>query len=112
MVTFSFIAQRQMLARAREPFGRPLGLPDCPCGTGSTGVVCHSRSDIRRTARSWRLSGFRTAIVEPPVAPADLAGVHGRDAMRRGRSWRLDQPPLDRRGSGTQAAYSELSLMR
>src|SRR3984893_9061418 len=24
--------------------------------------------------------------------------------MRRGRSWRLDQPPLDRRGSGTQAA--------
>jgi hypothetical protein len=31
--------------------------------------------------------------------------------MRRGRFWRLDQPPLDRRGSGTQAAYSELSLM-
>ena len=31
--------------------------------------------------------------------------------MRRGRFWRLDQPPLDRRGSGTQAAYSELSLI-
>ena len=29
----------------------------------------------------------------------------------KGRSWRLDQPPLDRRGSGPRAAYSELSLM-
>src|SRR3984893_13007487 len=32
-----------------------------------------------RTAGSWRLSGFRSAIVEPPVAPADLAGVLGGD---------------------------------
>src|SRR6202035_1122101 len=79
MVTFSFIARSQTLARAREPFGRPLGLPDCPWGTGYSGVVCHSRSDIRRTARSWRLSGFRSAIVEPPVTPADLAGVLGGD---------------------------------
>ena len=31
------------------------------------------------TARSWRPSGFRSAIVEPPVAPADPAGVLGRD---------------------------------
>ena len=31
------------------------------------------------TARSWRPSGFRSAIVEPPVAPADLAGVLGGD---------------------------------
>ena len=32
-----------------------------------------------------RLSGFRSTIVEPPVAPADLAGVLGGDEGLAGK---------------------------
>jgi hypothetical protein len=82
MVTFSFIALARCSPGLVSLSG---GLWDCrtaPWGTGYAGVVCHSRPDIRRTA-SLRLSGFRSTIVEPPVAPADLAGVLGGDEGHR-----------------------------